>query len=328
MLGGALLTLAVGIAPLTAWPDITAGLGAPGVLLSAPHDRPAAQADLIGRWDITIDQDGKPAPSWLEVKLSGTSTLVGRFVGVVGSARPVAEVRFDNGKFSFTIPPQWESGDQDFIIEGELAGEGIKGTITTSEGKTYNWSGVRAPRMERTSDAQWGEPIDLFNGKDLSGWKAMGENQWEVRDGILTSPRSGSNLISEKEFTDFKLHVEFRYQEGSNSGVYLRGRHEVQIEDSPADAHPSSVLYSGVYGFLTPSEIAALGPDQWQSYDITLRGRMITVVANGKTVICNQEIPGITGGALDSDEGAPGPIYIQGDHGPIEFREIVITPAR
>jgi hypothetical protein len=102
----------------------------------------------------------------------------------------------------------------------------------------------------------------------------------------------------------------------------------VQIEDSPADAHPSSVLYSGVYGFLTPSEIAATGPNTWQSYDITLIGRMVTIVVNGKTVINNQEIPGITGGALDSNEGEPGPIYIQGDHGPIEFRKIVITPAK
>jgi hypothetical protein len=124
------------------------------------------------------------------------------------------------------------------------------------------------------------------------------------------------------------LHVEFRYQKGSNSGVYLRGRHEVQIEDSPKDQHPSSVLFSGIYGFLTPSEINALGPNTWQTFDITLIGRMVTVVVNGKTVITNQEIPGITGGALDSNEGEPGPIYIQGDHGPIEFKKIVITPSK
>ncbi|TCS87707.1 uncharacterized protein DUF1080 [Anseongella ginsenosidimutans] len=303
-------------------------LAGPGEERMIAPVKKAEAADLIGRWDITIDQDGKPAPSWLEVKLSGNSTLVGYFVGVVGSARPVAEVKFDNGKFSFTIPPQWEAGDQDFVIEGELSGEGIQGTITTSEGKTYNWKGVKAPFLKRTAEPAWGEPIELFNGKNLDGWKALGENQWEVRDGVLTSPRSGANLISEQEFMDFKLHVEFRYQKGSNSGVYLRGRYETQIEDSPAEAHPSSVLYSGIYGFLPPSEIVALGPGEWQSYDITLTGRMVTVVANGKTVICNREIPGITGGALDSNEGEPGPIYIQGDHGPIEFRKIVITPAK
>ncbi|WP_300599481.1 DUF1080 domain-containing protein [Niabella sp.] len=285
--------------------------------------------DLIGRWDITVDVDGKPSPSWLEVKLSGTRTLVGYFVGITGSARPVAKVNFNNGKFSFTIPPQWEEGNQDFVIEGTLAGDGIEGTVVTSEGKKYNWKGVKAPLLKRTAAPVWGKPINLFNGKDLNGWRAVGAaNQWIVKNGVLTSPHSGANLISDEKFNDFKLHVEFRYHKGSNSGVYLRGRYETQIEDSPKDAHPSSVLFSGIYGFLTPSEINAKGPDQWQSYDITLIGRMVTVVVNGKTVISNQEIPGITGGALDSNEGEAGPIYIQGDHGPIEFRKIVITPAK
>lgn len=282
--------------------------------------------DLIGRWDITVDENGKPAPSWLEVKLSGTHTLIGYFVGTSGSARPVSKINFDNGKFSFAIPPQWEAGNQDFVIEGELTKSGIQGTIVTSEGQKYSWKGVRAPYLTRNTAPVWGKPIELFNGKNLTGWKALGNNQWEVVNGVLTSAKSGANLVSDQKFTDFKLHVEFRYQKGSNSGVYLRGRYEVQIEDSPKDAHPSNILFGGVYGFLTPSEIAALGPDQWQSFDITLIGRKVTVVANGKTIISNQEIPGITGGAIDSNEGEPGPILIQGDHGPIEFRKIVITP--
>jgi hypothetical protein len=306
----------------------SASLSAAGYFPSVIHQNAVPGEDLIGRWDITIDENGKPAPSWLEVKLSGNRTLVGYFVGIVGSARPVAKVNFKNGKFSFAIPPQWEQGEQDFVLEGELSGTGIHGTLVTSEGKKYNWKGVKAPSMKRTAKVVWAKPVELFNGKDLSGWKALGKNQWVVKNGVLTSPRSGANLISTRKFGDFKLHVEFKYQKGSNSGVYLRGRHEVQIEDSPKDAHPSSVLYSGVYGFLSPSEIAALGPDQWQTFDITLIGRMVTIVANGKTVISNQEIPGITGGALDSQEGEPGPIYIQGDHGPIEFRKIVITPAK
>ncbi|PST84329.1 DUF1080 domain-containing protein [Pedobacter yulinensis] len=284
--------------------------------------------DLIGRWDITINENGKEAPSWLEVKLSGTRTLVGSFVGSSGSARPVSKVNFDQGKFSFNIPPQWESGNQDFVIEGMLAGDGIKGTITTSEGKKFNWTGVRASYLKRSGTVQWGKPIELFNGRDLTGWKATGKNQWVVKNGVLTSPRSGSNLVSERKFKDFKLAIEFRYPKGSNSGVYLRGRHEVQIEDSPKDAHPSSVLFGGVYGFLTPSEINSLGPDTWQRFEITLIGRMVTIVTNGKTVISNQEIPGITGGALDSREAEDGPIYFQGDHGPIEFRKVTITPAK
>jgi hypothetical protein len=304
-------------------------LATPVTTNSFVHILPVAEpGDLIGRWDITIDKDGKPVPSWLEVKLSGNRTLVGYFVSVSGSARPVSKVNFDNGKFSFAIPPQWERGNQDLVVEGEVTASGLQGTVVTPEGKKYNWTGVKAPWLKRTGAPVWAKAIDLFNGKDLTGWKALGQNQWEVRNGILTSPRSGANLISDQTFTDFKLHVEFRFQKGSNSGVYLRGRHEVQIEDNPATDHPSAHLFSGVYGFLAPSEIASLGPDQWQTYDITLVGRMVTVVVNGKTVINNQEIPGITGGALDSNEGEPGPIYIQGDHGPIEFRKIVITPAK
>jgi hypothetical protein len=288
----------------------------------------AQPKDLVGRWDITLDVNGKAAPSWLEVKLSGYKTLVGYFVSVAGSARPVAEVKFADGKFKFEIPPQWEGGTQNLIMEGELTASGIQGIMTDCDGKKYTWKGVKAPELKRASAPVWGSPIHLFNGKDLAGWKASGENQWIVKNGVLTSPKAGSNLITEQKFTDFKLHVEFKYPKGGNSGVYLRGRYETQIEDSNKDTHPNSVLFGGIYGFLTANEMATLGPDQWQTFDITLIGRMVTVVANGKTIISNQEIPGITGGALDSNEGEPGPIYLQGDHMPIEFRKIVITPVK
>lgn len=283
--------------------------------------------DLIGRWDLTLDVSGKPAPSWLEVKLSGVKTLVGYYVAIVGSARPIAKINFDNGKFNFNIPPQWEAGSGDFYIEGELTATGIKGSTTMSDGTKYNWTGVRAPLLVRTKSVVWGKPISLFNGKNLDGWMTMGENQWIVKNGILTSPKAGANLISEQKFNDFKIHAEFRYPKGGNSGIYLRGRYECQIEDSPKGSHPNNVLFSGIYGFLTASEIYTNGPDTWNTYDVTLIGRMVTVVVNGKTVISNQEIPGITGGALDSNEGEPGPVYIQGDHQPVEFRKIVVTPA-
>jgi len=284
--------------------------------------------ELIGRWDIEVDVNGTPAPSWLEVKLSGFKTLVGHYVSTSGSARPVSQVFFENGKFRFAIPPQWESGKMNLSVEGEVVNGVLQGTLTEPDGKTHRFKGVRAPELKRAGTVKWGKPIQLFNGKDLTGWKATGKtNQWIVKNGVLTSPQSGSNLVSEQKFEDFKLHVEFKIPSGSNSGVYLRGRYEVQIEDSPKDAHPSSVLFAGVYGFLAANEMVNKGADQWQTYDITLVGRLITVVANGKTVISNQEIPGITGGALDSREAEPGPIYFQGDHGPVEFRKVVITPA-
>ncbi len=291
------------------------------------HSEMPDPPSIEGRWDITVYVEGKEFPSWLEVQHSGIRTLVGRFVGVTGSARPIARINYSNGKMSFSIPPQWEEEDKDLIVEGTIQGDSLSGTMISSGGKTHNWKGIRSPSLRRQSAPVWGKPVKLFNGKDLKGWRAMGDNQWVAESGILRSPKSGANLVSEQKFTDFKLHLEFRYPKGSNSGMYLRGRYEVQIIDSKG-SEPASGLFGGVYGFLTPNEMAAKNAGEWQNYDITLVGRMINVVANGKTVICNQEIPGITGGALDSREGEPGPLMIQGDHGPVEFRNIVITPAR
>jgi 3-keto-disaccharide hydrolase len=153
------------------------------------------------------------------------------------------------------------------------------------------------------------------------------ESQWRLTDGVLANIKAGANLVTRQRFNDFRLHLEFRCPKDSNSGVYLRGRYEVQIEDS-AGLEPASGVLGAVYGFLPPNEDAARKPGEWQTFDITLVGRLVTVVLNGKTIICSQEIPGITGGALDSDEGAPGPLMLQGDHGPVEFRNIILTPAK
>ncbi len=283
---------------------------------------------LEGRYDITVDMAGKSAPSWLEVSHSGTHTLVGRFVSVSGSARPISEVHFKDGKFNFSIPPQWESGDGQFTVQGTLQGNKISGTLTTPDGKTHSYTGVRAPAMRKTTMPDWGKPIKLTEGNSLKGWHASSEkNQWTMQNGVLKSEKSGANLITDQKFDDFKLHVEFRIPKGSNSGVYLRGRYEVQVTDGKG-LEPAVDQLGGVYGFLSPSEMVAKEPGEWQSFDVVLLGRMITLDVNGQRVITNQEIPGITGGALDSNEGEPGPLYIQGDHGPVEYRNIVITPAR
>ena len=294
--------------------------------------RPAVSAArdvrLIGRWDITITTPTGSAPSWIEIDSSGREALVGRIVGIVGSARPITEIITEGDSLRFAVPRQWEDGTGELRVVARLQGDRLVGRMTFPDNTTRNWQGVRAPRLARSHAPAWGAPIRLLNQNDLNGWVPMGAaNQWSVRDGVLSSPRSGVNLRTSRAFDDFKLHVEFRFPRGSNSGVYLRGRHEVQIEDD-FGMGPDSHRFSGVYGFIAPSEIAARPAGQWQAYDITLVGRMVTVAANGKIVICNQEIPGITGGALDSDEGTPGPLYLQGDHGPIEYRNIVITPAR
>lgn len=281
---------------------------------------------IQGKWDITIDMDGNMAPSWLEIHHSGIRMLVGRFVGTGGSARPISRIYFVDGKMSFSIPPQWENEPNDLKVEGTLQIDMLKGTMTFPNGKTYQWTGKKAPLLHRDKKPVWGKPIHLFDGSDMSHWHATGKNQWKAESGILRSPHSGSNLVTNETFKDFKLHIEFRYPAESNSGVYLRGRYEVQVIDSKG-MEPSDVLLGGVYGFLTPGEMVAKAPGEWQSFDITLVGRMVTIVANGTKIICNQAIPGITGGAIDSDEGAPGPILLQGDHGPIDYRNIIITLA-
>ena len=284
---------------------------------------------LEGRWDLEMDFMGKTSPSWLEIRHSGTATLVGRFVFAFGSARPVAEVEtFGDNQFTFSIPNQWEPKGSDMVFHGQLEDETLKGTLIYTDGSLIEWTGVRAPKLEYTENPKWGKTIDLFNGNDLSGWHVDGEkNQWVVKNGILTSPESGSNLISDETFQDFKLHAEFRFPEGSNSGIYLRGRYEIQIVDSEG-YEPSDIYMGGIYGFVEPNENASKPAGEWQTYDITFIGRRVTIVLNGKTVISDTTIPGITGGALDSKEGEPGPFMIQGDHGPIEFRSFEVTPLK
>ncbi len=282
----------------------------------------------IGRWDLTVNKDGKMVPSWLEVKLSGVKTLVGYFVADGGSARPISQVQVKEGKIYFSIPPQWDRSEKDMVFEGVLENDKLTGTITSSMGKLYPFTGERAPLLKRNAPTVWGEPIKLFNDKNLDGWHASGKtNQWVVENGVLKSPKSGSNFITDKTFNDFKLHIEFKYPAESNSGVYLRGRYEVQVEDNKGK-EPLSTYFGGIYGFLTPNEMTAKSPGEWQSFDITLIGRRVSIVANGVAIITDQIIPGITGGALDSKEGEPGPIMLQGDHGPVEYRNIVITPAK
>jgi hypothetical protein len=302
-----------------------AAVGSPGAFAQS---RSASEA-LIGRWNLVVQRGAQTAPSWLEVERSGSATLVGRFVGSGGSARPIAKIEFTDGTFRFAIPPQWESNPRDITFEGRLDGDRIVGSMTMGDGQTVTWTGTRAPSLRRSEPPVWGEPVTLFNGTSLEGWQPIGrrESEWSAVDGILRNAKSGANLVSTQKFDDFKLHLEFRVPTGANSGVYLRGRYELQVDDA-AGREPSSHHLGGLYGFIAPSENVARAAGEWQSMDVTLVGRMLTFVLNGTTVICNQEIPGITGGALDNAEAEPGPLLLQGDHGPVEYRNIVITPAK
>lgn len=203
----------------------------------------------------------------------------------------------------------------------------IKGDVM--EGKVTRPGGTGTAFVAQRQ-RQWGEPVELFNGKNLDGWKLIGGQEgfgnWQVQDGLMINTAGGPNIQTIPEFQDFKLHVEFRVPEGGNSGVYLRGRHEIQVADSFGHK-PDSGSCGSLYSRIVASKNASRPAGEWQTYDITLIGSYVNVVHNGETIIDNQKMEGITGGALDSNEGAPGPIYLQGDHTAVDYRKLTLTPA-
>ncbi|MDF1551118.1 MAG: DUF1080 domain-containing protein [Bacteroidales bacterium] len=307
---------------------------------TAQAQRVESDSPLIGKWDLTINMNADQIenlglfrhglmasagfPGWLEVKLSGFSTLVGYYVGYEGSARPIAEVKYSasEDKYHFTIPPQWMN-IEDLYFEFTLKDDKLSG-YQMLDGNKLEWTGVRAPSLERKEPPVWGNPINLLTD-NMDRWIIPENNKFQMIDGVMVNTASGGNLVTNQKFNDFKMSVEFRYPAGSNSGIYLRGRYELQIEDSKG--RTDLVSLGGIYGFIAPSVYAANKPGEWQTYEVTLVGRHVTVVLNGIEVISNRPIPGITGGSLDSKEGEPGPFMIQGDHGPVEFRKFVITPS-
>jgi len=184
---------------------------------------------------------------------------------------------------------------------------------------------------------RFGEPVSLFNGKNLEGWELVNpnaKNGFKVKKGVLVNdpeqPKKGphhwyGNLRTVDAFEDFNLKIDVSVPVGSNSGIYLRGIYEVQILDSygrDLDSHHMGGLYSRI----VPSVSAEKTAGEWQTFDITLCDRHVTVILNSVTIIDNQPLMGVTGGALTADEFSPGPIYLQGDHGEVSFRNIVLTP--
>jgi Domain of Unknown Function (DUF1080) len=293
-------------------------------------DTAASVQSFLGRWDLTLKTPLREYPSWLEITQEDGQVRA-RMVSRWGHARPLPKIDLSNGRIKFVSPKEEEDRKDDMVFEGKLSGKTLTGTTTGQDGTLWQWTGERAPSLKRTSAPKWGQSTQLFNGKDLRGWTASDPNAtpiWKIENGTLVSPGHGAELISDAKFGDFKLHVEFNCAPGSNSGVYLRGRYELQIENDPEPEGPT-MRTGGVYGFLAPVPEQPRRPGEWQTYDITLVGRMVTVVQNGQTIIDKQEIPGITGGALDSHEALPGPIYLQGSEaGHVAFRNITITPAK
>jgi 3-keto-disaccharide hydrolase len=284
---------------------------------------------FLGRWDLTIKTPTQERPSWIEVS-EEQGQAEGLMVGFWGHATPTGKIQVKDGTIEF-FAPKGEGFADGTQFKGKLTGGQLVGTTTNPKGVTWQWTGHRAPALKRKGVPKWGNPIRLFNGKDLDGWRFSNPSPsavWSVKDGALVKTATSSEIISTSKFEDFKLHAEFKCDVSCNSGVYLRGRYEVQIAAGPGDLPPNRSM-GAIYGFLAPEPAPPPTLGKWQSYDITLVGRTVTVVLDGKTIIDHREIPGITGGALDSNEGLPGPIYFQGgEHGQVAFRNIVITPAK
>ncbi len=210
------------------------------------------------------------------------------------------------------------------------------GTVLRDQTLSY----TRAKPMPPAPDlkqVKFGAPIQLFNGKNLDGWcltNPKDVSAWSVKEGILTNepkleegdhPPQFGNLRTVREFEDFRLTLEFRLPERGNSGVYLRGRYEVQTT-ATYGAKPSMGMIGAIYSRLMPTVNASKPAGEWQTYDITLVDRHVTVILNGVTVQDNQPVEGCTGGALDADDSKPGPIYFQGDHTKVEYRNIQLQP--
>jgi hypothetical protein len=294
------------------------------------------QAQFAGRWDMTVTNGDDKYPSWMEVEEEGGTPKV-RVQGRTGNVRPVVAAKIEQGTLYITVAAATATAQ---ALSWELKADkksGLSGTQKRGDAFDGKLAGVRAPKLDRAAPKAWTEPQALFNGKDLSGWQPIHNtpttfkpvrlpNFWAAKNGELVNGGKGANLSTIRKFDDFKLHLEFNSPPGENSGVYLRGRYEAQVTSTPGGGNPSLGL-GGIYGYLAPaSPVQAVAVGQWQTYDITLIGRRVTVVLNGVTTIDNQEIPGITGGALDSNEGEPGPIYFQGDHhGGIRYRNITIS---
>ena len=301
----------------------------------------AADNPFIGRWALTIPGGGA---GWLGVE-SKDGALSSSVLWGGGSVVPTTSTKVDGDTLFVTREQKNKEGKIATVetITAKIEGENLK--LTTSRinaegkevGKAQDFSGKRiadVPPAPDLAKVKFGAPIQLLNGKDLTGWRLLNagaDNGWSIVDGALQNRvtkekgKHFGNLRTDAEFEDFNLKTEVRTQEGSNSGIYLRGIYEVQVMESfgkPLDSHHMGALYSRI----TPSVAAEKPIGEWQTLDITLVDRHLTVILNGKTIIDNAPVLGCTGGAISSDEFKPGPIYLQGDHTNVDYRNMVLTP--
>jgi hypothetical protein len=280
---------------------------------------------FLGRWDLTLTGPNGTYPDWMEL-MDKDGKLEGRVQPRGGAVRPIGAAKVEGTHLIVTVAPPTERSPEttwDLTANGDRL-EGVQKRGNSSDTKI---AGVRAPALNRPMPKSWAAPESLFNGKDLAGWEPVNNpsnSHWVGKDGELLNEARGSNIRTTRTFQDFKLHIEVNCPPHCNSGIYLRGRYEIQV-GTEGGKLPSHEM-GAVYGYFAPAVDMGLGSDEWQKFDITLAGRNVTVLRNGTKIHDNVELPGITGGALDSNEADPGPIFLQGDHdGGMRYRNITIA---
>jgi hypothetical protein len=274
---------------------------------------------------------------WLEVVGAGTDAPKGRFVGAPGGQLDdIPKISIYDGELRFVFERHYRNKDPRSLQKGlywaRFEGGKLKGTFEIEgDPATYlEWTGSRAPALPEKDDGTWkrGDPVQLFNGKDMTGWQSLAPGKahgWTIKDGAMTNSAASTDIVSDKKFWNFDLHVEYQVSQHSNSGVGLRGRYEIQILDDfgePPSKHGNGALYSRINPKMNVSKPAG----EWQTFDIRLIGRQISVTLNGTRIIDKAAIDGLTAIAQDPNEADPGPIILQGDHGPVQFRKVTLYP--
>jgi hypothetical protein len=291
--------------------------------------------EFNGRWDITASGLSSPRGWWLEVAGAGTENLKGKFLGSpVGLLDEIPKLSISDGELRFALEARFrkDRAPEKGLYWARLDDGKLKGTFEIEgDPSTYlEWTGVRAPALADKDDGSWkrGDPVVLFNGRDLAGWQTVPPAHpigWVVRDGALTALPGAPDLVSDKKFFNFVVDLEYRIEPHSNSGLGLRGRYEVQIADD-ADRPSSNRGTGAILGRIAPTLNAEKPAGEWQMMVVRLVGRQVTVILNGLRVINRQSIEGPTAIALDTNEAEPGPILLQGSRGTVEFRKIVVYP--
>lgn len=171
----------------------------------------------------------------------------------------------------------------------------------------------------------------LFNGRDLSGWHLRhkdGVASWNAQNGMLVNTiekgKHGTDLVSEESFWNFIVRYDFQVPQSSNSGFYLRGRHEIQILEDSGKRELRTGGNGAIYSIKPVDIFVSRKPGEWQEVEAKIVGNRVTVFLNGVKVHDKVEVNKATGGELNAHLDQPGPILLQGDHGAVAFRNLRI----